>query len=220
MCAGTAERSRFQAPLAGPCTWRCARAASCIAYSIRHSDERGLYIDRADGRKSPVIELHAQACWACFPGVRSYLLDDLKQRTGRMTGASYRPNCCRTILMDVQPMYYPIGNTKAASVYQNPFGEEEMRVRPSFPSDWQWSLPSWWYLAPAAHTRCFQISSTIRRTLPLSERVRLGSDRSTSQSACQWKPSCAANMRLHHEYALLMPCQTMRVALPPNCRTL
>ena len=30
--------------------------------------------------------------------------------------------------MDVQPMYYPIGNTKAVSLYQNPLGEDEMRV--------------------------------------------------------------------------------------------
>ena len=45
-----------------------------------------------------------------------------------MTSDSYHPSCCRTILLDVQPMFYPIGNTRAASVYQNPLGEDEFRV--------------------------------------------------------------------------------------------
>ena len=43
-------------------------------------------------------------------------------------GATYHPNCCRTILMDVQPIFYPIGNTKTVSVCRNPDGEEEFRM--------------------------------------------------------------------------------------------
>lgn len=54
-----------------------------------------------------------------------------------MKGATYHPNCCRTILMDVQPMFYPIGNTKAVSVYQNPLGEEGVRLCTHFHLDWQ-----------------------------------------------------------------------------------
>ena len=52
-----------------------------------------------------------------------------------MTAAGYHPNCCRTILLDVQPMFYPIGNTRAASVYQNPLGEDQFRVYSTSPSD-------------------------------------------------------------------------------------
>ena len=45
-----------------------------------------------------------------------------------MAHSAYHPNCCRTVLMDVQPMFYPIGNTQAASIYHNPLGNENMRV--------------------------------------------------------------------------------------------
>lgn len=29
----------------------------------------------------------------------------------------YHPNCCRRVLQELQPMYYPIGNTKSFSVF-------------------------------------------------------------------------------------------------------
>jgi len=44
-------------------------------------------------------------------------------------GTSYQPNCCRTILMDVQPLYFPMGNTKAASIYSNLPGERRDKGR-------------------------------------------------------------------------------------------
>ena len=30
---------------------------------------------------------------------------------------NYSPNCCRRVLLELQPMFYPIGNTKVTSTF-------------------------------------------------------------------------------------------------------